>query len=180
MAGLNIAGTIDFRHDNVNDIVISRPRWALATSVDVMRWYQMHASYFGARFTDKKDVIVVNDAFDVSPKVATLWGQYRARLHETYVRYSVRVSNNARVRLTTNTSAARYSISALECDSVDEAVAAILASRQMNETATDSIRAGGAGGAGAGGVNESGVRFSGSMKATRSSRPPKSRSSEGT
>jgi len=50
----------------------------------------------------------------------------------------------------------------------------------MNETATDSIRAGGAGGAGAGGVNESGVRFSGSMKATRSSRPPKSRSSEGT
>jgi hypothetical protein len=162
VAGLNIAGTVDFRHDTTNDIVISRPRWTLETSVDVMRWYQMHASYFGARFQEKKDMVVVNDAFDVSPRVATLWGQYRARLHETYVRLSVRVNNNARVRLTTNTSAARYSISAVESTTEEEAVAAILGARAAI----------------AKGVSPSGIRLSaGSSRPAparvTSSRPPK-------
>jgi hypothetical protein len=94
-----------------------------------MRWYQMHAGYFGGRFQDRKDVIVINDAFDVLPKVAALWGQYRAKLHETYIRFSVRVNSNPRVRLTTNTSAARYTISALETPSLEEAIAAILGAR---------------------------------------------------
>jgi len=156
-----VAGTIDFRHDTTNDIVVSRPRWTLAGSVDVMRWYQMHASYFGARFQDKKDVIVVNDAFDVSPRVATLWGQYRARLHETYIRFSVRVNNNARVRLTTNTSAARYSISALESPTVEDAIAAILGARSV-----------------AGSLVESGIRLSGVPRRVSSSRPPKASSDE--
>jgi hypothetical protein len=131
-----VTGTIDFRHDTVNDIVISRPRWTLDTSVEVMRWYQMHASYFGARFHDRKDVIVLNDTFDVTPKVATLWGQYRARLHETYINLSVRVNNNARVRLSTNTSAARYSISAVECRTLEEATAAILGARAHSKPET--------------------------------------------
>lgn len=124
-----MAGTIDFRHDAVNDLVVSRPRWTLTTAVDVMRWYQMHAGYFGGRFKSKKDLIVLHEAFDVAPKVASLWGQYRARLHESYLRFSVRVNSNPRVRLTTNTSAARYSISAVECASLDEAVASIHAAR---------------------------------------------------
>ena len=102
-----VRGTIDFRHDAVNDIVVLRARWTLDTPMEVMRWYQMQAGYFGARFQERKDVIVLNDAFDVTPRVATLWGQYRARLHESYIRYSVRVGNNARVRLTTNTSGVR-------------------------------------------------------------------------
>ncbi len=129
MSGAGVKGTIDFRHDTVNDIVVTRPRWTLDSSVEVMRWYQMHASYFGARFQDRKDVIVINDAFDVLPKVAALWGQYRAKLHETYIRYSVRVNNNPRVRLSTNTSAARYTISALETPTLEAAIAAILAAR---------------------------------------------------
>jgi len=128
-----VAGTIDFRHDVMHDIVVTRPRWKLETSVDVMRWYQMQAAYFSARFQDRKDVIVLNDAFDVAPKVAALWGQYRARLHEAFIRYSVRVSSNARVRLTTNTSAARYSISALECPTIDEAIHAILGAREATD-----------------------------------------------
>jgi hypothetical protein len=156
---LNAAGTVDFRHDTTNDVVITRPRWTLASSVDVMRWYQMHASYFGARFQDKKDVIVMNDAFDVSPRVATLWGQYRARLHETYIRFSVRVNNNARVRLTTNTSAARYSISALETPTLEDAIAAIVGAR-----------------AAAGALSDSGIRVANVPRSTVSSRPPKASS----
>ncbi len=128
--GPAIVGTIDFRHDTVNDVVVMRPRWTLATSLDVMRWYQMQAGYFGGRFQERKDVVILNDAFDVVPQVATLWGQYRAKLHELYIRHSVRVSNNARVRLTTNTSAVRYTISAVECGTLEEAIAAILGARK--------------------------------------------------
>jgi len=128
-----VAGTIDFRHDTVNDIVVSRPRWTLDSSVEVMRWYQLYASYFSGRFQEKKDLIVLHDAFDILPKVATLWGQYRAKVHESFVRCSVRVNSNARVRLTTNTSAARYSISALECATIEEAIAAIKGAREVAE-----------------------------------------------
>jgi hypothetical protein len=129
MPRLSVKGSIDFRHDTVNDIVIECPRWTLDTPIEVMRWYQVQASYFGQRFHERKDVIVLNGAFDVTPKVAALWGQYRAKLHEVYVRYSVRVNNNARVRLTTNTSAARYTISSLESDTLEEAIEAIVAAR---------------------------------------------------
>jgi hypothetical protein len=88
-------------------------------------------------------------------------------LHESYIRFSVRVNNNARVRLTTNTSAARYSISALECASVEEAIAAIVGARQVNDSVNK-------------GVNDSGTRLSRSLKAPESSRSQKARSSEGT
>jgi len=152
-------GTIDFRHDATSDVVIQTPRWTLDSPVEVMRWYQMQAGYFGGRFREPKDVIVVNDAFDVTPQVATLWGQYRARLHESYIRFSVRVRSNARVLLTTNTSAVRYSISAVECASVEEAVAAI---RGARERASESKAISGAR-----------PRQTASFPAAASSRPPK-------
>lgn len=122
-------GNIEFRHDMELDIVVSRPRWVLDSTVEVMRWYQLHVSYFSGRFREKKDVVAVHDAFDVHAKVATLWGKYRATLLDTYVRYSVRVGNNPRVRLTMNTSAARYRVSAVESPTFDEAVKTILAAR---------------------------------------------------
>ncbi len=134
MSLTSFKGTIDFRHDAVNDIVIARPRWTLDSAIEVMRWYQMQASYFGQRFHERKDVIMVNDAFDVTPRVATLWGQYRAKLHETYIRFSVRVNNGPRVRLATNTSAARYTISSLECETVEAAIEAILGARAEQPT----------------------------------------------
>jgi hypothetical protein len=81
----------------------------------------------------------VNDAFDVAPKVATVWGSYRAKIHQSFIRHSVRVNNNARVRLTTNTSGARYSISTLESNSVEEAIAEILAVRARTESETREI-----------------------------------------
>jgi len=135
-----VRGTIDFRHDAVNDIVVLRARWTLDTPMEVMRWYQMQAGYFGARFQERKDVIVLNDAFDVTPRVATLWGQYRARLHESYIRYSVRVGNNARVRLTTNTSGVRYTISSLECATIEEATTTILGARVVERTSSGTLR----------------------------------------
>ena len=129
-----IKGTIDFRYEPDHDLVIARPRWTLDTPSEVMRWYQLHANYFKARFSGPRDLITVNDAFDVVPRVATLWGSYRAKLHEAFVRYSVPVNNNARVRLTTNTSGVRYSLSTVEAPSLEDAIGAILAIREAKRS----------------------------------------------
>jgi hypothetical protein len=123
-------GTIDFRHDVANDIVVMRPRWTLDTPLEVTRWYQMQAGYFAARFSERKDVVMLNDAFDITPQVATLWGKYRARVHELYIRHSVRVANTARVRLTTHTSGVRYSVSSIECATLEEAIETIKVARR--------------------------------------------------
>ena len=129
--GSGVRGTIDFVHDAVNDVVIERPRWVLDSPVEVMRWYQLQAGYFSARFKERKDVVVVYDGFDVTPQVATLWGQYRARLHELYVRHFVRVGGGPRARMATDTSAVRYSISSAEEQTVEKAVAFILRIREQ-------------------------------------------------
>ena len=140
MAGAGTKGTIDFRYDPLHEIVVTRTRWTLDSPLEVMRWYQLQAGYFGGRFTERKDVVLLNEAFDVTPQVATLWGQYRARLHESYIRLSVRVGNNARVRLATNTSGVRYTISSIECSSLEEAVEAILATREATTRSPSSVR----------------------------------------
>jgi hypothetical protein len=131
--GPGVRGTIDFVHDTAHDIVIEHPRWKLDTPVEVMRWYQLQAGYFGGRFKERKDIVVVDDGFDVTPQVGTLWGQYRARLHELYVRFFVRVGGGPRVRLATNTSAVRYSISAVEKPTLEEAIAFIMHAREEAE-----------------------------------------------
>jgi len=123
-------GTIDFDYRPEVDIVVARPRWVLDSSIEVMRWHQLHANYFKARFNAPKDMVVVNDAFDVTPKVGALWGAYRAKLHQTIVRVSIGVSNSARVRQNTQTSGVRHSIGSLEAASVEEAVAAIVGIRE--------------------------------------------------
>ncbi len=128
-------GTVNFEYDFEHDVIIARPRWTLESAQDVMRWYQLHADYFLGRFHARKDMITVNDAFDVAPKIATLWGLYRAKLHESCVSFSVRVRSNPRVRLTTNTSGVRYSISTLEAPTIDDALSLILALRESREFA---------------------------------------------
>ncbi len=140
--GVGVRGTIDFVHDAVNDVVIQRPRRLLDTPVEVMRWYQLQAGYFSARFKERKDVVVVDDGFDVTPQVATLWGQYRARLHELYIRHFARVGGSPRVRLASNTSAVRYSISAVEKPTVEEAVTFILHARQEATKENEKVSSG--------------------------------------
>jgi hypothetical protein len=127
-------GTIDFSYDAQNDIVLQRPRWRLDMPVEVMRWYQLQAGYLSARFRQRKDIIEVDTDFDVIPKVTSLWGQYRARLHELYVRYSVRVGSGAHVRLAANTSTVLHSLPSVERSTVEEAVAYILQMRRAGDS----------------------------------------------
>ena len=101
--------------------MVARARWILDSPSEVMRWYQLHTNYLGARFREPMDLVSIHDAFDLAPKMAELWGSYSAKLHEKLVRFSVGVKSNARVRLTVNTSGARYGIPTTEATTVEEA-----------------------------------------------------------
>jgi len=127
-----VKGTVDFRYDFHHDLVVATPRWKLETPVEVMHWYQVHARYFGARFSRPKDMAVVEDAFEVASLVAPLWASYRDKLHESLVRHRVVVKANAPPRLTTTMGSGRYAVPS-EARSVDEAIAAILALRAASE-----------------------------------------------
>jgi hypothetical protein len=128
-----VRGALDFQEDREQRVVVARARWALDTPSEVMRWYQLHANYLGARFGEPKDLVSINDDFDLTAKMAALWGSYRAKLHEKLVRFSVGVNSNARVRLTINTSGARYGIPTAETATLREAIAAIFRMREARE-----------------------------------------------
>ncbi len=113
-------GTIDFQYDDRSDVVIARPRWLLDTAVEITRWYKLHADYFAGRFHGPKDLITLHDGFDVATKVAPLWDAYSAKLHESCVRFSVRV------RTDPGTGAAPGSSRSLEAPSVEAAIGVLL------------------------------------------------------
>ena len=98
-----------------------------------MRWYQLHAAYFGGRFSSPKALVTINDEFDIAPPIAALWGSYRAKLHEGLVSVSFSVKNNPRVRLTTQTSDVRNSLRTREVATLEEAIQDILALRAGQE-----------------------------------------------
>ena len=47
-------GTIDFKYDFHNDLVIASPRWNVDTPTEALRWYQTHSRYFTSRFSRRK------------------------------------------------------------------------------------------------------------------------------
>ncbi len=120
-------GTVDLRYDFHDDLVFARPRWTLETPADVMRWYELHARYFGARFSRPKDLITIDEAFEVSPGMVPLWERYSTRLHESVVRFSALVSPKGRRQ--PPASGPRPHGRPIEAETVVEAVAAILARR---------------------------------------------------
>lgn len=120
-------GTIDFRYDDANDVVVATPRWRIETPADA-DWLDAYARYL-KRFNRRMDIVVVLDDFDIAPAVAAVWGEYRAKLHQTYTRHSMRVKASSRVRLYVNTSGARFDVPTGEAASVPDAIAAILALR---------------------------------------------------
>ncbi len=123
-------GTIDFHHDRANDLVVARPRWHLGSAPEVVRWYEMNARYFRGRFSGPKDLVVVHDAFDLSPQLGTLWACYAVKLQDEWVRYTAHVKSSERVRQTTRTSVLRFCLSSTEVSSVEEAIAAIARLRE--------------------------------------------------
>jgi hypothetical protein len=135
-----MSGNVVFRYEAQYDLVVATPRWTLATAADVTRWYEANAAYFSGRFRDAKDVIVMNAAFDVVPRLATLWGRYRTLLQERRARLYVSVASNPRLRLTANTSSAQYGVHAFEVATFDEALEVVLAPRLRETTELPATR----------------------------------------
>src|SRR5579859_1178185 len=102
-------GTIEFKYDHANDIVIAIPHWQIDTREHVLSWYNQYEAYM-KRWNRKMDFIVVLDDFVIGPAIGSVWGEYRAKVHQRYTRFNYRVHSNNRVKLFVNTSGVRYNI----------------------------------------------------------------------
>jgi len=123
-------GTVKFHFDSVNDVVVGIPHWKIETREDVAEWYRQYETYFTG-FKRKMDVVVVLDDFTVATAIGPYWGEFRARVHQNFIRHNFRVHSNSKVQLYVNTSGARYNVSTLEAASVEDAIEGIKAARKQ-------------------------------------------------
>jgi hypothetical protein len=130
---LEMSGTIDFRYDEKNDVVIATPHWKIASEADLAAWYGQYARYM-TRFGRKMDFVVVLNDFEVHPSIGSKWGEYRAKLHREFMRHNFRVHSNRDVKLFVNTSAVRYNVSNAEAASVEDAIEGIIEARRLAES----------------------------------------------
>jgi hypothetical protein len=122
-------GTIDFHYDEENDLVIATPHWKIAAEADAIAWYGQYERYM-KRFGRKMDFVVVLDDFEVHPSIGAKWGEYRAKVHQEFMRFSYRVHSSRDVKLFVNTSSVRYRLSNDEAASVEDAIEGILEARR--------------------------------------------------
>lgn len=124
-----MAGTIDFKYDAAQDIVIATPKWKITTKEDCETWFEQWSRYL-SKFGRKVDCVVVLTDFHVSAEIASAWGEYRARLNNTYFRHSYRVEADAIVKLFVTTSGVRFNAATSEAASVEAAIEGILEARK--------------------------------------------------
>jgi hypothetical protein len=124
-------GSIDFSYDAKRDIVFATPHWRIETLNDVAAWYQQYVDYFEHEFHGKKvDLILVLGDFEIESSIAVRWGEYRAKMNNTYNRYSCRVGGRPRVALFSKTSGVRHDASTSEALTVEDAIEVIMAARR--------------------------------------------------
>jgi hypothetical protein len=122
-------GTIDFSYDAAKDIVIAVPKWTIASLEDCEAWFRQWADYLGA-YGRKVDCVVVLDDFHIQPRIAAKWGEYRAKLNNTYFRHSFRVHADPTVKLFIQTSGVRFHAASGEAATVEGAIEGILDARK--------------------------------------------------
>ncbi len=122
-------GRIEFTHDKANDIVVAVPKWTIASRQDCEAWFAEWDAYL-SKYGRKVDCIVVLDDFHVDAQIAADWGEYRARLNNTYFRHSYRVHADQTVKLFIQTSGIRFNAATGEAATVEDATAGILDARK--------------------------------------------------
>jgi hypothetical protein len=122
-------GTIIFRHDTMNDIIVAMPKWNIVTKEDCEIWYHQWVDYL-SQFNRKMDVIMVLDEFNVDEQIASEWGEYRARLTIEYMRFSCQVNPNLNTGIFIRTSGMRYHAALQDAKNLESAYEAIKADRQ--------------------------------------------------
>jgi len=124
-----VTGSIDFRHDEENDVVIATPHWKILNEADVIGWYGQYVRYM-ARFGRPMDCVFVLDDFEVAPAIGSKWGEYRARMLKEFTRYHYRVHPKRDVKFFSTTSGIRYNVASDVADSVEDAISRILTDRR--------------------------------------------------
>jgi len=128
-----VKGTIDFRYDRENDVIVATPHWNLQTEEDARVWYQQYMDYLEQNFPGRRmDMVLELTDFQIAAPIAAKWGEYRARIHKAHTRYSYRVNSSSRVRLYVNTSGVRYDASTEEAASVEDGLEAIREARRRD------------------------------------------------
>jgi hypothetical protein len=126
-------GRIKFSHRALLDVVVAEVDWTIETEEEVLLWYEEYRSFFTGRFTRKVDLILELSKFHVAPRVATLMGEYRARVLSEFTRRSYRVKQSSRERTFMYTSSAIHGAPANHYNSIDDAIAAMLADRAADQ-----------------------------------------------
>jgi hypothetical protein len=124
-----MSGKIQFTHDKANDIVVATPNWTIASQQDCEDWFNEWATYLSG-YGGKVDCVVVLDNFHVDAQIAADWGEYRAKLNNTYFRHSYRVHADQTVKLFIKTSGVRFNAATGEAATVADAIAGILDARK--------------------------------------------------
>jgi hypothetical protein len=122
-------GRIGFTYDAVNDIVVAVPKWIIESQEDCEVWFDEWAAYL-SKFGRKVDCVVVLNDFRIDARIASQWGEYRARLNNLYFRHSYRVDADSTVKLFIKTSGVRFNAATGEAASVEDAIAGILDARK--------------------------------------------------
>jgi hypothetical protein len=122
-------GRITFTYDAANDIVVAVPKWTLSSKKDCEVWFDEWAAYL-SKYGHKVDCVVVLDDFHIDAGVAAEWGEYRAKLNNTYFRHSFRVHADSTVKLFIKTSGIRFNAATGEAATVEDAIAGILDARK--------------------------------------------------
>lgn len=122
-------GSIDFRYDAENDVIVAIPHWNIETREDVLAWYEQYETYMGT-FNRKMDFVVILDDFTIGPAIGPFWGEYRAKIHQRFARHNYRVHSSNRVKLYVNTSGVRYNVATEEAATLEDAIEGIKVARQ--------------------------------------------------
>ena len=124
-------GQIRFKHRVAIDVVIAHVDWTIETEADFAPWYAEYRDYLGA-LGRKVDLVLELTNFRVSPRVATAFGEYRARVLREFVNRSYRVNQGPREKTYMYTSSAIHGAPSNDFETVELAIAALLADREQS------------------------------------------------
>ncbi|MDD4962634.1 MAG: hypothetical protein PHI11_01805 [Gallionella sp.] len=123
-----MAGTMQFRYDAENDVVIAIPHWRIETQADCDVWFKQYMDYL-TLFRRKMDVVFVLDDFAVASQIINVWGEYRTDLVKNYVRFSYRVHLNSLIKIIIKSDSLKYNAASQDADSIEGAIEGIKAAR---------------------------------------------------
>jgi hypothetical protein len=125
-----MAGRITFRSRGSIDVVVAEVHWNLETEADIVAWCDEYRAYFAQMFGPRKvDLILELSNFRVNPRVGAAFGKARAELLSEFTIRSYRVAQNARERAFMNTSSVLHRAPANHYETIDDAIAALVADR---------------------------------------------------